>query len=118
VRVRFSAQLTGESYHSTSGYVYSVLKKVPEYRCPLYRTTGNRFKNVVFTVKSTTRTLWEKHRSQPKTTQSFPTIKYPGGFGSLVKYPALVGPSSSLFRRVLLLRFCAYVTGGSYYSTR
>jgi len=36
----FSAQLTGGSYYSTSRYVYSVRKKVPEYRYPLYRSTG------------------------------------------------------------------------------
>ena len=45
--LRFSAQPTGESYYSTSLYVYSVPKKVPEYRYPLYRSTGIRFKKVV-----------------------------------------------------------------------
>ena len=52
--VRFSAQLTGESYYSTSWYVYSVLKKVPEYRYPLYRSTGiglkKLFLSIVFTI--------------------------------------------------------------------
>ena len=53
-RVRFCAQLTGESYYSTSWYMYSVLKKVLEYRYPLYRSTGTRFKklflSIVFTI--------------------------------------------------------------------
>jgi hypothetical protein len=48
VLLRFSAQLTGKSYYSTSWYVYSVLKKVPEYRCPLYRSTGIGFLKVIF----------------------------------------------------------------------
>jgi hypothetical protein len=41
-------------YYSTSRYVYSVLKKVPEYRYPLYRSTGIGFKklllSIVFTI--------------------------------------------------------------------
>jgi hypothetical protein len=96
--------------------VYSVLKKVPEYRYPLYPSTSIQFKKVVFepffTVKSTTLILCGP-RSQTKTpTQhslliNFKTAGYgmhvddrvvkladkhvdPGGFGSLVKYPALV----------------------------
>ena len=52
--LRFCAQLTGESYYSTSWYMYSVLKKVLEYRYPLYRSTGTRFKklflSIVFTI--------------------------------------------------------------------
>jgi hypothetical protein len=52
--VRFSALLTGESYYSTSWYVYCVLKKVPEYRYPLCRSTGIGFKelflSIVFTI--------------------------------------------------------------------
>ena len=54
VLLRFSAQLTGESYYSTSWYLYSVIKKVPEYRYPLYHSTGIRFKklflSIVFTI--------------------------------------------------------------------
>ena len=46
--LRFRAQLTGESYYSTSWYMYSVLKKEPEYPYPLYRSTGTRFKNIYF----------------------------------------------------------------------
>ena len=53
-RVRFCAQLTGESYYSTSWYMCSVLKKVLEYRSPLYRSTGIQFKklflSIVFTI--------------------------------------------------------------------
>ena len=42
-RVRFCAQLTGESYYSTSWYMCSVLKKVLEYRYPQYPSSGIRF---------------------------------------------------------------------------
>ena len=41
--------------------VYSVLKKVPEYRYPLYPSTGIRFKNIIFgTFTVTARTLLKK----------------------------------------------------------
>ena len=52
--------------------MYSVLKKVLEYRYPLYRSTGTRFKklflSIVFTIlkkslKHTTRTNWNKQKT-------------------------------------------------------
>ena len=49
-RVRFCAQLTGESYYSTSWYMYSVLKKVREYRSPLYLSTGIQFKKLFLSI--------------------------------------------------------------------
>jgi hypothetical protein len=50
VLLRFSAQLTGENYYSTSWYVYSVTKKIPEYRYPLYPSTGFGFEKLFFSI--------------------------------------------------------------------
>jgi hypothetical protein len=41
----------------------------------------------------------------------------PGGFGSLVKYPALVLHYSGVLLLLRRVRFSAKVTGESYYST-
>ena len=119
-RVRFCAQLTGESYYSASWYMYSVLKKVPEYRHPLYRSTGIWFKklflSIVFTILKKSYFLniqpvylgfvcdlppgpW---RITDKKKYGQPSEIFGGGCGVRV-------------RRVL--RFCAQLTGESYYST-
>jgi hypothetical protein len=51
--LRFSAQLTGASYYSTSWYLYSVLKKVPEYRYPLYCSMGIGLKKLFLSIDFT-----------------------------------------------------------------
>jgi hypothetical protein len=64
--LRFSAQLTGGSYYSTSWYMYSVLEKVPQYRYPLYRSTGIGFKKIFFEYRFyyTQEKLFLKHTTR------------------------------------------------------